>query len=210
MPLLQDISGIGSVRLESDFSGRSRLSFALQPSRLPAENDLLFASLAELPTELQFLLSCGFFPDVVLARQALACLPKHCDPLSLLVPGLGVTALEWATLRGNAQIVEWLCEDPRTRGLVQVGALVGWACHANRIKIARTLVQFGATSIATNDAFWGFSPPLMVAAERGHLQAMKWLIEEERHDITMQSGRYEGVLDAIVGNMKGRTHLSAG
>jgi hypothetical protein len=87
--------------------------------------------------------------------------------------------LEWAAKKGHFDIVQWLVsEEPRTGPLLDVGSPVGWACYTNRVEIARYLVQHGASASATDEIFWDSRPPLLAAAENGHLEAVKFLVEE--------------------------------
>lgn len=95
--------------------------------------------------------------------------------------------------------MKWLLTDPRTASLVHSGAPVGWACYTGRVEIARLLVSYGASSHATDDAMYSHRPPLLLAAENAQLESMRWLVEEQGHDIrTVRSATdNRGVLDAL-------------
>lgn len=141
----------------------------------------------------------------------------------MMIQPMGHNALEWAAKKGcvakpahthptllspphapptyrNLDIVKWLLTDPRTASLVHSGAPVGWACYTGRVEIAKLLVSHGASSHATDEAMYFHRAPLLMAAENGKLEAMRWLVEEQGHDIrTVQSTSDgdRGVLDAL-------------
>ena len=157
----------------------------------------MFTSVTELTVELQFLVSCGFMPNLQLVRELLPVVSKNQDILELRVPSAGLTALEWAAKTGNFEIAEFLANHDDSCGLVHIGAPVAWACYTSRVKLAQMLVDLGADSAATDDVFWNCTQPLMAAAENHQLHAMKWLVEQQGHDINMTDDRGDGVLAAI-------------
>ena len=169
----------------------------------------IFNSRAEMPADTRFLVSCGPLPDLELAKASLpealrmaatrgGAITLREQYLITLVraPGAGFTALEWAAKKGNAEAVEWLCTDERTKALVTCGAPVGWACYTGQVAIGKRLVAHGADASATDAVLWGCLPPLHVAAQNGKLEAMKWLVDELGHDIRAKGNDGESVLDA--------------
>ena len=147
--------------LHEHASGPSGLGFGTDQASEP----ITFASVTELPLELQFLVSCGTIPNLALVRELLPVIVRTRDILELRVPSAGFTALEWAAKRGNFEIAEFLATHSDARGLVHIGAPVAWACYTSRVKLAQMLVDLGADSAATNDVFWNCTPPLIAAAE---------------------------------------------
>ena len=57
----------------------------------------------------------------------------------------------------------------------------GWASYTGQVEIARKLVAFGADSKTTDYVIFYNCPPLLLAAENGQLESMKFLVEELRH-----------------------------
>ena len=104
------------------------------------------------------------------------------------------TPLEWAAKKGNLDVVNWLCEEPRTQALVHAGAPIGWAVYAGRLEVARALRRHGADAAATDDALWGGLSPLLVAAQNGQLEMMKWLVDEVGQDVRVEDSRGFGVV----------------
>lgn len=107
------------------------------------------------------------------------------------------TPLEWAAKKGNADIVEWLCTDDRTKSLIHEGCSVGWACYTGQVDIARKLVAYGADPTKTNRVLFYDCPPLLVAAENGKLEAMKYLVDELGQDINMVGPSRRNIIDSI-------------
>ena len=85
-----------------------------------------------------------------------------------MVPGVGFTCLDWAARRGNYEIAEFLCTDPRSKSVATSphGAPVGWACYTNQVDLAKMLVQHGASVAQTNLPLYG-RHPMFMAAENG-------------------------------------------
>ena len=147
-----------------------------RPTATNRERCELFANVEDLAPPLQFLLSCGPLGDLKRAQSSLP------DDVPLRVLGAGLTPLEWAARRGHFDIAEWLATDPRTSHLLTLGAPIAWACYGNHVDIAKILCDNGADSTATNDAAYDM-PPLHLAAENGSLAAVKWLVNDQGHDI---------------------------
>jgi len=146
----------------------------------------------------KFFLACGPCADLELAKAALDDICRRgVEATDLRVPGAGFTCLEWAARKGNFDVASWLCDDPRTAPLVNIGAPVAWACYTNRVELARMLVDKGADSRATDDTLFNSQPPLLVAAANGQLLAMKFLVDDLHHDIRQVSRPGQGVLYAI-------------
>jgi hypothetical protein len=151
-----------------------------------------FRSLDELETPLQFLLACGPLVDLPRAQQLLPTLLGQLPPpgiVGLRLDDRLFTPLEWAAKKGHAEVVEWLCTDVRTAPLVRVGAPIGWASYVGRLDVAKTLWAHGADPLATHEALWGGTPPLLAAAQNGKLAVMRWLVEELGQDVRMVDSR---------------------
>jgi ankyrin repeat protein len=165
-----------------------------------AVNDhIAFENISELVPPLRFLLTCGPLPDINIARSSLddALRSVRGDITKIRMNAAGFTALEWAAKKGNGETVEWLCTDDRTKALVKVGSPVGWACYTGQVDIARALVAHGADPNATDAVLWTGTPPLLVAAQNGKLEAMKYLVEELGQDIHMRDPRGRDIMWSI-------------
>lgn len=94
--------------------------------------------------------------------------------------------------------MEWLLTDDRTKSLVRIGSPVGWAAYTGQLEIMRLLVQHGADPAATHQVLWGGAPsPLLVAAQNGKLEAMKYLVNECNQDVRMKDPRGKGILENV-------------
>jgi hypothetical protein len=133
--------------------------------------NVTFKSVDGLEPGLQFLLSCGFIPDLARAKRPLETLGGDAV-VKLRVPGAGFTALDWAARKGNFEIAEWVASDPRTRSLVTTSTPIGWACYTNHVKLAKILVSHGVVATATHPVLFGNQSPLLIAAENSKLLAM--------------------------------------
>ena len=116
---------------------------------------------------------------------------------NLRVPQVGFTALEWASKKGNIDTVKWLCEDERTKGMIDIGCPVGWAAYTGQVEIMRFLVAEGADPAKTDAVLWSGLQPLLVAAQNGQLEAMKYLVNECDQDITMKDRSGRDLLKSI-------------
>ena len=96
-----------------------------------------------------FLLACGPMKDLPFLTRALesGLLPTR-DVSGLKSPGAGFTPLDWAARCGHFEIAKWLLTVAPE--LANVGTPVGWACYTNRVKLARMLVEHGASDRATS------------------------------------------------------------
>lgn len=176
LPVLSEASCIGSVvTMRMDTKIYVSCSQFTKGNTTPKElMSYAVDSIDDLPLPLQFLVSCGSMPDLDRVKRLLpgigAGLPGSGGlPIEeLLVPGVGYTCLDWAARRGNFEIAEFLCTDPRTRSVVTSphGAPVGWACYTNHVELARMLVEHGADVAQTNRALYQRHPAYM-AAENG-------------------------------------------
>ena len=87
-------------------------------------------------------------------------------------------------MKGNKDIVEWLCSDERIKCFINEGCPVGWVCYTGQVEIGRKFVALGADSKKTTCSILQSSPSLL-AAENGQLESMKILAEELGHEIKM-------------------------
>ena len=145
----------------------------------------IFAEVDDLHASHQFFLACGPLNDIARAMRTLPVVLAGLrgypwDQCRIL--GAGFSPLEWAARKGNFEICQWLATDPRTKSLVTVGAPVAWACYTNHILLAKMLVSHGADSKA-RDIVSYMMPPIHLAAESGLILAVKWLVEDQGHDI---------------------------
>lgn len=153
-----------------------------------------FRGINDLEPPIRFLMACGPLANIDAARNCVDQVVRMTGNKweSVRMKAVGFTPLEWAARRGNAEIVDWLCTDARTKALIHEGCPVGWACYTGQVAIARKLVGYGADPSKTDDVLFFNCPPLLVAAENGQLEAMKFLVEELGQDIHMRgpaSGR---------------------
>ena len=162
---------------------------------------LSFKSLDELSPAMQFLLCCGPFNDIERARsvlpRVLQQLPSPAAIAELRVQGAHFTALDFAARKGNRDIVEWFCADPRLRPCLRAGAPIAWACYTNHVDVARLLHRHGADPAATESVFFGGKPPLLAAAEAGHLRAMRWLVEALGQDLRVRCPTHGSVVAVL-------------
>jgi len=169
------------------------------PRQIVRESSLAFKTLEDLPPVMRFLLTCGPLPELNVAKS---CLQEALDEVGgdlnkLRVPNIGFTALEWASKKGNLAAVKWLCSDERTKPMVSIGCPVGWACYVGRIQIARVLVEAGADPGSTDDVLFNRVPPLLLAAQNGRLEALKYLVEECGQNIRMTDHEGRDILRSI-------------
>jgi len=158
-----------------------------------------FTHFSEIPPVLRFLVTCGPLPDLDVAKESLsdALYRVRGDIQQLRAPSVNFTALEWAAKKGNIDTVQWLCSDERTKAMVNIGSPIGWACYTGQVEVARMLLRHGANPGMTDVVLFNCLPPLMVAAQNGQLDAMKFLVEECKQDINMIDGAGRGVLKNI-------------
>ena len=159
-----------------------------------------YRKLDELELPLQFLLMCGPLVDLQRAQTLLEGLLSQLPPpgiAELRLHGKLFTPLEWAAKKGHLSVVEWLCTDKRTRPLVAVGSPIGWACYTGRLEVARALLKYGADAAAAHEALWGGVPPLFAAAQNGHLELIKGLVDEAGQDLHAVDSHGLGVLEHI-------------
>ncbi len=212
-----EVSGIGMMTIFWNPGAMSSLSFPsfdqssahmneiscmLSPaggSGNPLEN-IYFQSLSSLRPIVRFVITCGPLSDLDTAKASLQdALDLACGNLeNLRAPKVGFTALEWAAKKGNRETVRWLCTDERTKAMINIGCPIGWAAYTGQVDIMRDLIGFGADPNKTDAVLWNRLPPLLVAAQNGKLDAMKFLVDECNQDIKMcdSSGR------DIIGNIK--------
>ena len=219
--IMSEATAVGAVAVHNNPGGMSSVTF-WEPERANPVHDSVLAEVAatraarhydhglgtrvpyrkleELEPPLQFLLSCGPLVDLQRAQGLLEGLLSQLPPpgiTELRLHGKLFTPLEWAAKKGHLSVVEWLCTDERTRPLVAVGSPIGWACYTGRLEVARTLLRHGADAAATHEALWGGVPPLFAAAQNGHLELMKWLVDEAGQDLHAVDSRGLGVLEHI-------------
>ena len=158
-----------------------------------------FKSFSDLHPTQRFLVCCGPLPHLETAKQCCSEAIRCCEGMigELLVPQLGFTALEWASKKGNFEIVKWLCTDERTNALIGHGCPVGWAGYTGRVEIMRYLVSKGANPASTDAKLWSHQPPLFVAATNGQLEACKFYVEECNHSIRMKDSYGQDILKCI-------------
>lgn len=220
--VLSEVSGTGMMSILWNYPGISTISFPpFDPSlsasksemtmvatqtvaKIRREGTISFLMFSQLPPRLRFVITCGPLPDLDVAKssldEALASVGGHVDKLRF--DKVQFTALEWAAKKGNMEIVKWLCTDERTKGLVSIGCPIGWACYTNRIEIARYLVSCGADPGKTDVVLFNHVPPLLLAGQNGHLEAMQYLVDECGQDIHMRdtAGR------DVIGNISDATN----
>jgi Ankyrin repeats (3 copies)/MYND finger len=198
-----ETTSIGSMGIIAIPGGKSFLNFndgAPSMSQLMKPATILeFQTLEDLPILERFLVSCGPLADIRVAQKSLegALRVVGGNLENLRIRACGFTALEWAAKKGNKDIVEWLCNDPRTRALVRIGSPVGWACYTGQVEIAKILVDHGANPTATHPVLWSQLHPLFVAAQNGQLESIKWLVEDMGQDISMTDSDGQGILSHI-------------
>jgi hypothetical protein len=167
----------------------------------PSPKTISFRSLSELDPAFQFLLCCGPFNDLEKAKAILPTLlsqlPTGSSIADLRMAGVEFRALDWAARKGNHAIVEWFCTDPRLAACLRAGAPIAWACYTNHVDVARLLLRHGADPHATDPVFFGCKPPLLGAAEAGHLLALQWLVDEGGQDARVVSPVHGTLLQAI-------------
>ena len=197
LDLLSEASGTGFCGTMFDPTGKFSL-ITLTEYGQPTDT-IKFTNVSDLEPPLRFLMTCGPLADITVAK---GCVDEVIQMLNgalekLRMKAVHFTPLEWAAKRGNATIVDWLCTDERTKSLIHEGCPVGWACYTGRVEIARQLVMYGADAAKTDNVLFSHSPPLLVAAENGQLEAMKYLVEELSHDINMVGPHGRGILESI-------------
>jgi len=200
--LYTDATGCGSVAIL--WLGEGKASQIVYSSSSASgigapSQPVAFTQFSDLSPAEELLVSCGPLPSLQRVQAALprALAANGGNAASIRVRGAGFTALEWAARKGNLDIVKWLISDERTKGLVTVGAPVGWACYTGRVEVARALVAAGADPTATDEGLWGNLPPLLTAAQNGQLEIMKWLVDDLGQDIRMRCLHGGGVEEHI-------------
>lgn len=143
---LSETSLAGSTQLLLNLGPSSRITFMEQDpasmlqnvredqTRQMIDNALEFRQLDDLPVLERFLVACGPFQDLAVAKSSLeGALSKVNGNLhALRIRGGCFTALEWAAKKGSIDIVEWLCTDVRTKDLIRIGSPAGWACYTGQ------------------------------------------------------------------------------
>jgi len=212
MTALSEVSSLGSVAfLLKIAGGKSILTFngyapssadlgCLRTGKSPnSDFMMIFEKLNDLPILERFLVSCGPLRDIQIAKKSLdeALWYVGGNLENLRIRACGFTALEWAAKKGNKDIVEWLCNDSRTQGLIGIGSPVGWACYTGQVEIAKVLVDRGANPAANHPSLWG-EHPLLCAAQNGQFEAVKWLVEDMGQNIRMVDQHGGGILSHIM------------
>jgi ankyrin repeat protein len=59
-----------------------------------------------------------------------------------------------------------------------IGSPIGWACYTGQVEIAQMLVSYGADPGKTDIVLFWSLPPLLLAAQNGKLEALKFLVDE--------------------------------
>lgn len=162
-------------------------------------NTINFRFFRDLDPVWRLALTCGPLPSLDIAKASIddALRTVGGDASRLRLPFVGFSPLELAAKKGNKAIVDWLCEDSRTKSLVKTGSPIGWAMYTGRLDIARTLKSHGADHVATDAVLWNFKPPLLVAASNGQVEAMQFLVGECGQDIGTLDRDRRGVLAII-------------
>ena len=199
--LLSEATGTGCCgSLLSSTPGQPSIISLTEQGQAPGVGKVIqFRNPLELEPPVRFLLACGPLANIGIARDCVDEVIRMTNgQLSKLrMQCVQFSPLDWAAKRGNADIVEWLCTDDRTKSLIDEGAPVGWACYTGQVDIARKLVAHGADATKTdNVCFWN-CPPLLMAAENGQLNAMKYLVEELGQDINMVGPSGRNVIESI-------------
>jgi len=164
-----------------------------------SQREIHFRGFSDLSPTLRFLVCCGPLPQLDLVQQCVNEAIFSCNGTfhQLKFPVVGFTALEWAAKKGNLDIVNWLCTDGRTKDLIEVGCPVGWAGYTGQVEIMRQLVRYGADPSKTDDVFWCNTPPMLVAAQNGKLDAVKFYVEECNQDLGMVDNEGKNILKHI-------------
>ena len=87
--------------------------------------------------------------------------------------------------------------DERTKSLIHIGCPIGWAGYTGQIEIMRLLVSHGADPGKTDPVLWSETPPLMVAAQNGQLDALKFYVDECKQDVGMIDQHGKNILKHI-------------
>lgn len=212
--MISECSGIGMMSIFWNPGSTSFISIAnespydiasgavsLDAAAAGNRNTIQFNDFSQLHPTQRFLICCGPLPQLEIARQCASEAIRSCDGRldELRVPNVGFTALEWAAKKGNMDIVKWLCTDDRTKALVKIGSPVGWAGYTGKVEIMRYLVSQGADPANTDAVLWGGTAPLLVAAQNGQLESMKFFVDECKQDIRMKDSSGKDILKQITG-----------
>lgn len=211
--MFSEVSGSGSVRImwRPGFINTIYLNdvtdstMTIAEKEYSATNDrssqreIHFREFSDLTPELRFLVCCGPLPQLGLVQQCVDDAISSCNGAihQLKFPIVGFTPLEWAAKKGNLDIVKWLCTDERTKELIGVGCPVGWAGYTGQVEIMRELTKHGADPSKTDDVFWCSTPPMLVAAQNGKLDAVKFYVEECKQDIGMVDEEGNNILKHV-------------
>ena len=201
MGLISETSGAGTIGiLYNPEPGQTSHIIITGGGELPnPANTIKFRSMSELDPPIRFLLACGPLGDINVAR---GCIDEVIsmiggDICKLRMKSVLFTPLEWAAKKGNFDIVEWLCTDDRTKSLLHEGCPVGWACYTGQVDIVKKLVAFGADPTKTDQVLFYNCPPLLMAAENGQVEAMKYLVDELGQDINMVGPSGRNIIESI-------------
>ncbi|MBQ7111456.1 MAG: ankyrin repeat domain-containing protein [Thermoguttaceae bacterium] len=97
----------------------------------------------------------------------------------------GASVLRFATQSRNRNLVRWLFEEKKARfaDAADLNAAFFGALAKGDYRMARLLVEYGAD---VRSLGWRSQSPLHVAARRGALRAVVWLVEEERLELDVK------------------------
>jgi len=154
-----------------------------------------FRSVDDLPTELQFLVSCGFLPDLERVKR----LCPMVDVNTLRLPGARFTALEWAARKGNFDIAQWLCKHGGADA--KVGTPVLWACYTNNVRVAKHLVDDYGANLQAIDPGFGMAA-IHISAENGQLGSVQWLVLDKGQDPSWRDATGKTSLDRVRGSVR--------
>ena len=206
--MFSEASGTGTCGVMWNPGSTSMIHWSPYPSDLSNIGDALghaqsfkFTDFSELPAPLRMLVCCGPLPHIDVVKAAISEALRCCggQVYNLRVPVVGFSALEWAAKKGNIDIVKWLCDDERTKGLIGVGSPVGWAGYTGQIETMKLLVEYGADPGKTDEVLFRSQPPIMVAASNGQLDVLKYYVEECGQDINMVDNHGKGIVSYIKG-----------
>jgi len=160
------------------------------------------ASFEDFSPRWQFILSCGFLPDldrlhrlrpaiVRLIRDSpnqRLCLAADV-PAHIKIPGVGMTVLEQAFWKGHIAIAKFFDRlwrrngvptepwHPRACGLP---CPLAWACYTNKLELIKILIRCGAEPAGVEESFG--MPATHIAAMNGSLHCVQYLIDKLGQD----------------------------
>ena len=156
------------------------------------------ASFEDFSPRWQFILSCGFLPDldrlhrlrpaiVRLIRDSpnqRLCLAADV-PAHIKIPGVGMTVLEQACRKGHIAIARFLIDfgggmvSPPSPGTPWPCPLA-WACYTNKLELIKILIRCGAEPAGVEESFG--MPATHIAAMNGSLHCVQYLIDKLGQD----------------------------